>query len=89
MTSIDSSTGAYAASTVWRCRLDDGVLSVTLNRPDSLNSLTATMLNGIADALDRAATDPRVKVVRLAVRVAGSAPVRGSAPTIRRRRRAG
>lgn len=45
--------------------LDDGVLSVTLNRPDSLNSLTADMLNGIADALDRAAGDAAVKVVRL------------------------
>ncbi|WP_193047668.1 enoyl-CoA hydratase [Mycolicibacterium baixiangningiae] len=45
--------------------LDDGVLSVTLNRPDSLNSLTAEMLNGIADALDQAAGDPAVKVVRL------------------------
>ena len=44
----------------------DGVLSLTLNRPDSLNSLTATMLNGIADALDSAAADPQIKVVRLA-----------------------
>ena len=45
--------------------LADGVLSVTLNRPDSLNSLTAAMLKGIADALRQAAGDPRVKVVRL------------------------
>ena len=45
--------------------LADGVLSVTLNRPDSLNSLTAAMLKGIADALEQAAGDPRVKVVRL------------------------
>jgi enoyl-CoA hydratase len=45
--------------------LADGVLSVTLNRPDSLNSLTAAMLKGIADALEQAADDPRVKVVRL------------------------
>src|ERR1700752_3527438 len=45
--------------------LADGVLSVTLNRPDSLNSLTAAMLKGIADALKQAAGDPRVKVVRL------------------------
>ena len=41
------------------------MLSVTLNRPDSLNSLTAAMLTALADALERAATDPRVKVVRL------------------------
>jgi len=45
--------------------LADGVLSVTLNRPDSLNSLTAAMLTGIADTLEHAAGDPRVRVVRL------------------------
>lgn len=45
--------------------LDDGVLSVTMNRPDSLNSLTAAMLHTIAETLERAATDTRVKVVRL------------------------
>jgi enoyl-CoA hydratase len=45
--------------------LADGVLSVTLNRPDSLNSLTAGMLTGIADALEQAAGDAQVKVVRL------------------------
>jgi enoyl-CoA hydratase len=45
--------------------LADGVLSVTLNRPDSLNSLTAAMLNGIAASLEQAADDPRVRVVRL------------------------
>ena len=41
------------------------MLSVTIDRPDSLNSLTAAMLTGIADALEQAAGDPRVKVVRL------------------------
>ncbi|WP_199178222.1 enoyl-CoA hydratase [Mycobacterium hubeiense] len=45
--------------------LSDGVLSVTMNRPDSLNSLTEAMLNGIAEAVEQAASDPRVKVVRL------------------------
>lgn len=45
--------------------LSDGVLSVTIDRPDSLNSLTVPVLTGIADALERAATDPEVKVVRL------------------------
>ncbi|OSC40047.1 enoyl-CoA hydratase [Mycobacterium decipiens] len=43
----------------------DGVLSVTIDRPESLNSLTTAVLAGIADAMERAATDPRVKVVRL------------------------
>ncbi|WP_319449482.1 MULTISPECIES: enoyl-CoA hydratase [unclassified Mycobacterium] len=46
--------------------LDDGVLSVTLNRPDSLNSLTAAMLATIGDTITRAGADPRVRVVRLA-----------------------
>ena len=45
--------------------LADGVLSVTIDRPDSLNSLTPRVLDGLADAFERAATDPRVRVVRL------------------------
>ena len=45
--------------------LAEGVLSVTIDRPDSLNSLTTPVLAGIADAMESAATDPRVKVVRL------------------------
>ena len=65
MTSIDAGTGTYVSVDGLEVSLGDGVLSLTLNRPDSLNSLTATMLNGVADALDQAAADPRVKVVRL------------------------
>jgi enoyl-CoA hydratase len=45
--------------------LADGVLSVTIDRPESLNSLTTPIMAGIADAMEYAATDPRVKVVRL------------------------
>ena len=45
--------------------LADGVLSVTIDRPDSLNSLTPRVLDGLADAFERAATDPRVRVARL------------------------
>ncbi|SON61181.1 1,2-epoxyphenylacetyl-CoA isomerase [Mycobacterium simulans] len=45
--------------------LANGVLSVTLDRPESLNSLTLPMLAGIADTMESASTDPRVKVVRL------------------------
>ena len=65
MTSIDSSAEAYTSIDDLSVDLADGVLSVTLNRPDSLNSLTSAMLRGIADALQQAAGDPRVKVVRL------------------------
>lgn len=43
----------------------EGVLSVTISRPESLNSVTMGVLAGIADAMEHAATDPEVKVVRL------------------------
>jgi enoyl-CoA hydratase len=65
MTTIDSSADAYTSIDDLSVELADGVLSVTLNRPDSLNSLTAAMLKGIADTLEQAAGDPRVRVVRL------------------------
>jgi enoyl-CoA hydratase len=65
MTTTDSSTDAYTSIDGLSVELAGGVLSVTLNRPDSLNSLTAGMLKGIGDALEQAAGDPRVKVVRL------------------------
>ncbi|WP_156689063.1 enoyl-CoA hydratase [Mycobacterium sp. Marseille-P9652] len=45
--------------------LTDGVLSVTIDRPDSLNSLTVPVITGLADVMERAATDPGVRVVRL------------------------
>lgn len=45
--------------------LDGNVLSVTFNRPDSLNSLTAAMVETLCDVLERAGADPTVKVVRL------------------------
>ncbi len=45
--------------------LTDGVLSVTINRPDSLNSLITPVIVGMASALEQAAVDPGVKVVRL------------------------
>src|ERR1700758_2507623 len=45
--------------------LSGGVLSVTIDRPDSLNSVTTPVLAGIADAMEYAAADPNVQVVRL------------------------
>lgn len=45
--------------------LKEGVLSVTLSRPESLNSVTTGVLSGIADVMEHAAHDPEVKVVRL------------------------
>jgi enoyl-CoA hydratase len=55
----------YPAIDDLKIDLTDGVLSVTLNRPDSLNSLNHPMLSGIAEALRIAASDTQVKVVRL------------------------
>lgn len=45
--------------------LQGNVLSVTLNRPGSLNSLTEEMAAALNAALEQAADDPLVKVVRL------------------------
>jgi enoyl-CoA hydratase/carnithine racemase len=45
--------------------LSDGVLRVTLNRPDTLNSLDEELLVGIAEAFDQASTDRRVRAARL------------------------
>jgi enoyl-CoA hydratase len=65
MTTIDSGAQTYTSIDDLSVALTEGVLSVTMNRPDSLNSLTAAMLTAIGDTLERAAGDPRVKVVRL------------------------
>jgi 2-(1,2-epoxy-1,2-dihydrophenyl)acetyl-CoA isomerase len=43
----------------------EGVLMITLNRPEVLNALTMGMMKGITDALKKAATDKSVKVVIL------------------------
>jgi enoyl-CoA hydratase len=51
--------------------LTDGVLSITIDRADSLNSVNPRVLTGIADAFERAATDPRVRVARLGGRGRG------------------
>jgi enoyl-CoA hydratase len=61
MTTIDAYTGIPELTV----SLDGGLLTVTLNRPDSLNSLNAAMLRTLADALEHAADDPRVRAVRL------------------------
>nr|WP_090278015.1 enoyl-CoA hydratase [Mycolicibacterium komanii]CRL73352.1 enoyl-CoA hydratase/carnithine racemase [Mycolicibacterium komanii] len=65
MTTLDSGAPTYAGIDDLTIDLADGVLSVTLNRPESLNSLNRVMLAGIADTLNTAASDQRVKVVRL------------------------
>ncbi|WP_197382031.1 enoyl-CoA hydratase [Mycolicibacterium mengxianglii] len=65
MTTRDAAVDDLPAVDGLIVELTDGVLSVTIDRPESLNSLNAAVLVGIADAFDAAAGDPRVKVARL------------------------
>jgi 2-(1,2-epoxy-1,2-dihydrophenyl)acetyl-CoA isomerase len=44
----------------------DGVLTLTLNRPDVLNALTGTMLKGLADSVTKAGRDKAVRIIVLA-----------------------
>ncbi len=66
MNDSTNTTENYAGIDDLTVELVDGVLALTLNRPDSLNSLTAPMLATIADTLERAGDDARVRVVHLA-----------------------
>jgi 2-(1,2-epoxy-1,2-dihydrophenyl)acetyl-CoA isomerase len=45
--------------------VEDGVLTLTMNRPDRLNALTGEMLQGLHDSITRAAADPAVGVIVL------------------------
>src|SRR5690348_3076828 len=65
MTTVNSDAQTYTGIDDLAVELADGVLSVTMNRPDSLNSLTAAMFRTMSSTLTQAASDPRVKVVRL------------------------
>lgn len=44
---------------------DDGVATITLDRPEALNAITEQMLAELTDALDRAQANPDVEVVVL------------------------
>lgn len=45
--------------------IEDGVATLTMNRPDARNALTADMMTGLLTALPRLAADPMVRVVVL------------------------
>ena len=45
--------------------LDDGVLRLTLDRPEKRNAIDDTMMAGLIDAVDAAGTDERVRVIVL------------------------
>lgn len=42
--------------------VDKGVLTLTLNRPDKKNALTAAMYGALADGIERAESDPSIRV---------------------------
>jgi len=46
-----------------RYEVADGILTLWLNRPDSLNAFTVTMANELVDAFDRASTDDDVSAI--------------------------
>jgi enoyl-CoA hydratase/carnithine racemase len=46
-----------------RYELDDGLLTITLDRPERMNAYTATMMAELIDAFDRADADDDVRVV--------------------------
>ena len=41
----------------------NGIATITLNRPESLNAMNAALLQGAVDALESAAIDPEIRVV--------------------------
>ena len=45
--------------------VDDGIATLTMNRPDARNALTPDMMQGLLNALPRLAADPAVRVVVL------------------------
>jgi enoyl-CoA hydratase/carnithine racemase len=45
---------------------DQGVLRLTMNRPQARNALSAALMSALLDALGRAATEPQVRVVVIA-----------------------
>jgi enoyl-CoA hydratase/carnithine racemase len=44
---------------------DDGVLRLTLNRPEARNALSAALMSALLEALGRAAKDPEARVVAI------------------------
>ena len=48
-----------------RCACEDGVLTATLADVAGRNALSAALLNGLADALERANSEPRVRALVL------------------------
>ncbi|MDZ7827882.1 MAG: enoyl-CoA hydratase-related protein, partial [Gammaproteobacteria bacterium] len=46
-----------------RYEVEDGILTLTLNRPDRLNAFNGTMMNEMIEAFDRADADDAVRAI--------------------------
>src|SRR5687768_17239370 len=56
---IDTGTNELIA------RLEQGVLTLTMNRPEALNPMTVRMMNALGEQLAKAELDPAVKCIVL------------------------
>ena len=45
--------------------LDDGLLTLTIDRPEALNALNAAVISELAAAIERAQERPEVRVIAL------------------------
>ncbi len=59
------STGGAPGAPVLRVAVQDGVATLTLNRPDKRNALNGELVEALAEALRETAIDERVRVVAL------------------------
>src|SRR5450759_3831454 len=64
--SMNTNTQAVAAEPILMRRDDDGVATLTLNRPAQFNSLSRALMSELQIELDRIAADAGVRVVVLA-----------------------
>ena len=64
----DSVKVAEAAPPILRCKDADGVVMLTLNRPERRNSLSEAVLVALADSLSAVAGDRTVRAVNRTVR---------------------
>jgi hypothetical protein len=63
--------------------IEDGVATLTFNRPERMNALSTPIMQGLLDGLPRLAGDPAVKVVSSPAPAAPSAPAPTSRPAAR------
>ncbi len=60
---VEGSGGDERGYETIRYEVDEGILTITLNRPDRLNAFTGQMLTELLDAFDRSDADDGIRVV--------------------------